>query len=52
MGLVFVILACGLVLITSVNRILFMAYGMFYTIGAYTTWSCIQYLNCPTPSRC
>ena len=49
MGLVFVILACGLVLITSVNRILFMAYGMFYTIGAYTTWSCIQYLKLPYP---
>jgi branched-chain amino acid transport system permease protein len=49
MGLVFVILACGLVLITSVNRILFMAYGMFYTIGAYTTWSCIKYLSLPYP---
>jgi|WetSurMetagenome_2_1015567.scaffolds.fasta_scaffold241371_2 branched-chain amino acid transport system permease protein len=47
MGLVFVILACGLVLITSVNRILFMAYGMFYTIGAYTTWSCIEHLSMP-----
>jgi branched-chain amino acid transport system permease protein len=47
MGLVFVILACGLVLITSVNRILFMAYGLFYTIGAYTTWSCIHYLSMP-----
>lgn len=49
MGLVFVILACGLVLITSVNRILFMAYGLFYTIGAYTTWSCIEYLSLPYP---
>lgn len=38
MGLVFVILATGLVLIMSVNRILFMAYGAFYTIGAYTAW--------------
>ena len=47
MGLVFVILACGLVLITSVCRILFMAYGLFYTIGAYTTWSCIEYLSLP-----
>jgi branched-chain amino acid transport system permease protein len=47
MGLVFVMLACGLVLITSVNRILFMAYGMFYTIGAYTTWASIQYLKVP-----
>jgi branched-chain amino acid transport system permease protein len=49
MGLVFVILASGLVLITSVNRILFMAYGMFYTIGAYTTWSCIEHLGVPYP---
>ncbi|MBN1628802.1 MAG: branched-chain amino acid ABC transporter permease [Thermoleophilia bacterium] len=47
MGLVFVILACGLVLITSVNRILFMAYGIFYTIGAYTTWASIQHLKVP-----
>jgi branched-chain amino acid transport system permease protein len=38
MGLVFVVLATGLVLISSVNRILFMAYGVFYTIGAYATW--------------
>jgi branched-chain amino acid transport system permease protein len=50
MGLVFVILACGLVLITSVNRILFMAYGLFYTIGAYTTWSCIEHLSLPYPA--
>jgi branched-chain amino acid transport system permease protein len=49
MGLVFVILACGLVLITSVNRILFMGYGMFYTIGAYTTWSCLKNLGLPYP---
>lgn len=38
MGLVYVVLATGLVLITSVNKVLFMAYGIFYTIGAYTTW--------------
>lgn len=38
MGVVFVLLCAGLVLITSVCRILFMAYGIFYTIGAYTTW--------------
>jgi branched-chain amino acid transport system permease protein len=37
-GVVFVLLCTGLVLITSVCRILFMAYGIFYTIGAYTTW--------------
>jgi branched-chain amino acid transport system permease protein len=47
MGLVYVILATGLVLITSVSRILFMAYGVFYTIGAYTTWYAVSYLNLP-----
>jgi branched-chain amino acid transport system permease protein len=47
MGLVFVILATGLVLITSVNKILFMAFGMFYTIGAYTTWYAVSLLQIP-----
>jgi branched-chain amino acid transport system permease protein len=47
MGLVFVILATGLVLIASVNKILFMAYGFFYTIGAYVTWYAIQMLDLP-----
>jgi len=42
-----VILAVGLVLITSVNKILFMAYGMFYTIGAYFTWFFIDKLSVP-----
>jgi branched-chain amino acid transport system permease protein len=46
-GLVFVILATGLVLITSVNKILFMAYGAFYTIGAYATWYAVNYLPLP-----
>ena len=46
-GLVFVILATGLVLITSVNKILFMAYGAFYTIGAYATWYAVNYLRLP-----
>jgi branched-chain amino acid transport system permease protein len=46
-GLVFVILATGLVLITSVSKILFMAYGMFYTIGAYTTWYVMKTLSFP-----
>ena len=47
MGLVYVILATGLVLISSVNRILFMAYGIFYAIGAYTTWYIMHTLNLP-----
>jgi len=47
MGLVFVILATGMVLITSVSKILFMAYGVFYTIGAFTTWYAVHYLQIP-----
>ncbi len=47
MGVVFVILATGMVLIASVDRILFMAYGVFYTIGAYTTWFLITTCHLP-----
>ncbi len=47
MGLVFVILAAGLVIITSTSKILFMAYGAFYTIGAYATWYSVHYLSLP-----
>lgn len=45
MGLVFVIMATGLVLVTSVNKIIFIAYGMFYTLGAYTTWYTLNYFG-------
>lgn len=38
MGLVYVLLAAGNVLICSVNKIIYVCYGMFYTIGAYFTW--------------
>ena len=47
MGLIFVIMATGFVIITSVNKILFMAYGVFYTIGAYTTWYIIDTWQLP-----
>jgi branched-chain amino acid transport system permease protein len=47
MGVLFVIMACGLVIIASVSRILFMAYGSFYTIGGYATWYSIYYFNFP-----
>lgn len=47
MGLVYVILAAGLVLIASVNQILFFAYGQFYTLGAYATWYAIVALHFP-----
>jgi branched-chain amino acid transport system permease protein len=46
-GLVFVILAAGLVLIMSTSRILFLCYGAFYTIGAYGTWYPMHYLKLP-----
>ena len=47
MGLVYVILATGMVLIMSTSRILFMAYGMFYTIGAYSVWYAVKKLDLP-----
>ena len=47
MGLVFVLLAAGLVLIMSVSKILFMTYGVFYTVGAYTTWFIIDKFDLP-----
>lgn len=47
MGLVYVILATGLVLIASVDQILFFAYGQFFTLGAYTTWFAAVKLQLP-----
>lgn len=46
-GLVYVTLALGMVLITSINRILFLAYGVFYTLGAYVVWYCVKGLGLP-----
>jgi branched-chain amino acid transport system permease protein len=39
MGLIYVILAVGLVLILNVSRIFFIAYGQFYMAGAYAVWA-------------
>lgn len=47
MGLVYVLLAAGNVLICSVNKIIFVCYGMFYTIGAYFTWYLSQNTSLP-----
>lgn len=47
MGLVYVILAAGLVLILSVSQIFFIAYGQFYMIGAYAVWYAIYMLHLP-----
>jgi branched-chain amino acid transport system permease protein len=47
MGIVYVILSAGLVLIMSVSGIFFMAYGQFYMIGAFTTWAGIALFKLP-----
>ena len=47
MGLVYVILAAGLVLILSVSKIFFVAYGQFYMIGAYVMWAALVLLRLP-----
>jgi len=46
-GLIYVILAAGLVLILSVAEIFFIAYGQFYMIGAYVVWYAVSNLNLP-----
>ena len=46
-GLVYVILAVGLVLILSVSRIFFIAYGQFYMLGAYIVWGSLAFLKFP-----
>ena len=37
-GLVYVFMASGFNLILSVTGIFFITFGMFYALGAYTTW--------------
>jgi branched-chain amino acid transport system permease protein len=46
-GLVYVILAVGLVLILSVSRIFFIAYGQFYMLGAYIVWGSLTMWKIP-----
>jgi len=46
-GLIYVILAAGLVLILSVTEIFFIAYGQFYMVGAYVTWYTAKSLDLP-----
>lgn len=46
-GLVYVILAAGLVLILSVSGIFFICYGQFYMIGAYIAWAGVVLLKLP-----
>jgi branched-chain amino acid transport system permease protein len=47
MGLIYVLLAAGLVLILNVPRIFFIAYGQFYMVGAYTVWGATVLLGLP-----
>ena len=41
-GLVYVFMAAGFNLILSVTGIFFITFGMFYALGAYTTWWLVQ----------
>lgn len=47
MGLIFVMLSSGFVLIISIPRILFVAYGQFYMLGAYIVWAGLVLLKIP-----
>jgi branched-chain amino acid transport system permease protein len=47
MGLVFVLLAVGFNLILSVPRVLFIAYGEFYMLGAYVFWAMLYLWGMP-----
>jgi branched-chain amino acid transport system permease protein len=47
MGMIYMLLVTGLVLISSINKILFIAYGVFYTIGAYATWYLVTQFELP-----
>jgi branched-chain amino acid transport system permease protein len=47
MGLIYVLLATGFVMILSIPRVLFVAYGQFYMIGAYTVWGGMMILKLP-----
>lgn len=46
-GLVYVVLAAGFVMVISITRILFVAYGMFYLLGAYSVWYAVTRLDIP-----
>ena len=47
MGLIYVILAAGLVLMMKVSGILLIAYGEFFTIGAMSVWAGVSLLKLP-----
>jgi len=47
MGVVYVLLASGFNLIISTPKILFIAYGEFYMLGAYILWGLVNELEFP-----
>ena len=47
MGVVYVLLASGFNLIISTPKILFIAYGEFYMLGAYILWGLVHELEFP-----
>ena len=47
MGMIYVLLASGFNLILSTPKILFIAYGEFYMLGAYILWGLTQELELP-----
>jgi branched-chain amino acid transport system permease protein len=49
MGLVYVLLASGFNLIIALTGILFIAYGEFYMLGAFTLWGLMVPLGLPFP---
>jgi len=49
MGLVYVLLASGFNLIIAITGILFIAYGEFYMLGAFTAWGIMVPLKLPFP---
>jgi branched-chain amino acid transport system permease protein len=46
-GLIYILLAAGLVLILSVTEIFFVAYGQFYMWGAYIAWYSVTRFDMP-----
>ena len=46
-GLIYILLAAGLVLILSVTEIFFVAYGQFYMWGAYIAWYSVSRFKFP-----
>jgi branched-chain amino acid transport system permease protein len=47
MGLIYVILAAGLVLVMKVSGVLLIAYGELFTIGAMSVWAAVTFLRLP-----